>query len=279
MELSETPEILYRYSFFKWAKAILEDCRILVTPPHKFNDPFEILPSGRDNITKRERYKTYNRCNKIVIKRWLSQGRVKNMSEGKKLYKEQSKKLLPQLVEEVRDWRGFKREFCKRIGILCLSEVFDDILMWSHYANSHQGVVIGFDPQKLLPPFFPVDYSENRVKVSLSSRSKSKEKNQTDGTLVLTKSKHWEYEKEWRAMYELNSLEKDGEKYFLKFSKEAIKEVIIGAETPDAKRTKIAQLVKNNYPNAKIKQAELSLEMFALKINNLAGHPNPSPND
>jgi len=266
MEHREPPDILYKYSSFEGAKAILENRKIKITPPHEFNDPFEILPSGYDNISKRERDRTFRRCNKIVIKNWLSQGRVKNMSEGKKLYKEECKRLPPQLVEKARDWRGFKKEFCKRIGILCLSEVLDDILMWSHYSDSHKGVVIGFDPMTLSPPFFPVEYFDDRVKVTLSSKSNSKEKKQTDSILVLTKSCHWQYEKEWRSIDELKSLEKDGNKYFFPFPTEAIKEIIIGAETPADNRKEITELVQVDYPTAKIKQAELSLVEFKLDI-------------
>src|SRR5207302_2679902 len=35
----------------------------------------------------------------------------------------------------------------KHIGVLCLTEVPDSQLMWSHYAGSHKGFVIEFDSQ------------------------------------------------------------------------------------------------------------------------------------
>ena len=44
------------------------------------------------------------------------------------------------------------------IGILCLSEVRDSILMWGHYTDSHQGFVIGFDSDQ---PFFSNRRSDN----------------------------------------------------------------------------------------------------------------------
>ncbi|EPJ44297.1 MAG: hypothetical protein OFPII_35920 [Osedax symbiont Rs1] len=31
-------------------------------------------------------------------------------------------------------------------GILSMTERIDNLLMWSHYADSHTGFVIGFDP-------------------------------------------------------------------------------------------------------------------------------------
>ena len=35
--------------------------------------------------------------------------------------------------------------FIKSIGVACLTEVPDSILMWSHYAQNHTGYCIGFD--------------------------------------------------------------------------------------------------------------------------------------
>lgn len=36
-------------------------------------------------------------------------------------------------------------ELSKTAGIVCFSATNDNILMWSHYADQHNGVVIGFD--------------------------------------------------------------------------------------------------------------------------------------
>jgi hypothetical protein len=37
-----------------------------------------------------------------------------------------------------------KSEF-KTVVIYCLSEIRDNILMWSHYTNSHRGICLGFE--------------------------------------------------------------------------------------------------------------------------------------
>ena len=41
------------------------------------------------------------------------------------------------------------RKYMSRIGTLCLNQSYNDILSWSHYAESHQGIAIGFDAEKL----------------------------------------------------------------------------------------------------------------------------------
>lgn len=45
-----------------------------------------------------------------------------------------------------------------RFGLLCFSEVWDSILLWSHYAEKHAGIVLGFDVSADRSRFLPVDY-------------------------------------------------------------------------------------------------------------------------
>ena len=48
----------------------------------------------------------------------------------------------PQLAEQLR--RGFIDMISQTLGVICLSTISDDILMWGHYTKSHTGMVIGF---------------------------------------------------------------------------------------------------------------------------------------
>ena len=45
--------------------------------------------------------------------------------------------------QDQQKWEDWKREY----RILCFSAVSDSILMWSHYARNHQGVVFAFEPK------------------------------------------------------------------------------------------------------------------------------------
>lgn len=48
------------------------------------------------------------------------------------------------------------------MGVVCLSEHGDDILMWSHYSDGHQGFCLEFDRERLEAWKFcqPVDYDQ-----------------------------------------------------------------------------------------------------------------------
>lgn len=104
---------------------------------------------------------------------------------------------------------------------VCFSERVDSILMWSHYANNHDGFALGYDLRPYLLPnsdnlgLFPVVYSERRYDASeflyllLCRLMKIPAHNQdmmSSIKLLLYKSPDWAYEQEWRL---INSEQKD----------------------------------------------------------------------
>ncbi len=107
----------------------------------------------------------------------------------------------------------------------CFSESNDNGLMWSHYANGHEGFCVEYDfkrlevdPYGLTHHLFPVVYDEKRpISRDIASMLESKrdldkaieENYEYDGKeeledilpMFLVKSKIWEYEREWRVIY------------------------------------------------------------------------------
>lgn len=49
-------------------------------------------------------------------------------------------------VEEISRHDNFVKDRINGYGVLSLSRVCNDILMWSHYANAHKGMCLGFKP-------------------------------------------------------------------------------------------------------------------------------------
>ncbi len=84
-------------------------------------------------------------------------------------------------------------------GVCCLSEICDDILMWSHYAAQHTGVCIGIRPDRIAGKLFrPVEYSD--VVPLLDAWEYIRGDGDKFLKLGLTKASHWSYEKEWRTV-------------------------------------------------------------------------------
>ena len=86
------------------------------------------------------------------------------------------------------------------IGVLSLSTENDNVLMWSHYANNHSGLCLGFkrNQKNLLgsPKTKNVRYLKYRPKLSLIETMH--EKYGKAEQLLFRKSIHWKPEKEWR---------------------------------------------------------------------------------
>ena len=114
--------------------------------------------------------------------------------------------------------------------ITSFSETKDNLLMWSHYADSSKGFCVEYDLGRindgLLMKIYPVSYSNERLLYydveSLSDellRLKQcilNDEEYGEGgiendicQLLLSKSIDWEYEKEWRLIFTLGDIYKD----------------------------------------------------------------------
>lgn len=96
------------------------------------------------------------------------------------------------------------------VHVLCLSEVPDSLLMWSHYAEHHTGAVLKFDTRSDTAGYFamarPVVY-EKELPSFEHPRSLVRrylglpvDIDRWTSRQFFTKSVEWAYEKEWRVM-------------------------------------------------------------------------------
>lgn len=97
--------------------------------------------------------------------------------------------------------------FISRTGVCCFSEKKNNILMWSHYANRHKGICIGFNYKKLVDMLIHFNVKNNvltyinKVIYKKYYPSLSGYKNDEMIDLLFIKSSNWKYEKEWRIIY------------------------------------------------------------------------------
>ncbi len=111
--------------------------------------------------------------------------------------------------EEAERWLltfEIERELLKKNdkGVCCFSSVYDNPLLWSHYADQHHGMCIGYDlTRNPEPNFYKVIYGGNRIiKTSLIMQAiidcDSEAKETIDQNIFLRKAFPWRYEREWR---------------------------------------------------------------------------------
>jgi hypothetical protein len=158
----------------------------------------------------------------------------------------------------------FKAETARDYGLLCFSEEWNNILLWSHYADQHRGVCLGFDVSGSSDSFGHVEYTPNRMPFPKTLDQFFM------WDLLRTKFKRWEYEKEWRVFTRLE----DGKwnecagrlLYFLDFSRDLVlREVILGVGSK-VLPCEVREAVRD-YPDRKgieIRRVRLSAAAFEL---------------
>jgi hypothetical protein len=193
--------ILYKY-FTPDRVDVLRNAMIRFTPPAALNDPFDCSP------------------------RYLTTGELENAPESEvcpgcaQVYVQTL-----QLTLSSEDRRS--------VGLVCLSEKPDSLLMWAHYADCHRGFVIGFDTSQSFfskstdgTGLWKVTYGDRRpslpkeiVELELLRQPKlnplglhvlvvgsdifNPETDADDYRFV--KSVGWEYEQEWRLLRKLGN--------------------------------------------------------------------------
>ena len=160
-------------------------------------------------------------------------------------------------------FNDYKAEMALRFGVLCFTAEWNGILQWSHYADRHRGICLGFDVSSFETKFGPVEYKSRKLAFP----------NTLDQAfawrILRTKYRGWHYEQEWRAFITLEESERnvpaERDLYFAKFGGElTLREVILGVENKNTTREVHDAL--HGYPDpVQVSQIRLSPSEFRLQ--------------
>lgn len=216
-----------------------------------FNDPFDCRPTFSSAASPDELKQKVKRLSED--RAWPALDRnqrrfwVRSLRDSKVLAKIQTDNIT---------------EITSAMGVLCLSEIADDILMWSHYADSHRGLCLEFDGSA---EFFAraqqVVYKTERPIINpfLDSQERSvRDKWVIDA--LLTKAAHWCYEKEWRIV------EYASRPQVYHFPPTALTGIIIGANMPDTSAAVVASWIRQRRTPVKLYRALVDPMRYALRI-------------
>ncbi len=138
------------------------------------------------------------------------------------------------------------------VRVVCLSEVYDSTLMWSHYAQNHTGFCIEYDfaeSDMFYEYLYPVTYTKDRYTVSKTDMLN--ENGEWIYKSTCSKSDVWSYEKEWRIVTANfnkvmpHKLKYPDGKYVLDL-KENIKAFYLGAKISEDYEKEMTQFGKEN---------------------------------
>lgn len=247
---------LYKYRNFSdsYMENIIKNSALYFSSVEQFNDPFDCKLSFRQNYSNQE------------IKNCFISMKERNPNQPHRL-KDMMKKF-GKNKDFVQIQNSITKKTIASLGVLSLSRNFSSILMWSHYAESHTGLVFEFTPKNLrdkISCFYnliSVDYSEKYEELSYANVNRSKEE---IPKLLLTKYKDWAYEEESRCF----GLDFQGEK---KFQKDELTSIIFGAKALQANIKRIIELCQEydfnhvEFKQAKLRQGSFSLDFEDIKI-------------
>jgi hypothetical protein len=156
--------------------------------------------------------------------------------------------------------REYKKEMTKRFGMICFCKHWHNPLLWSHYADKHRGICLGFDVDDR--GLRPVDYVEERSDLTMPPTK------ETADELLFSKYRDWQYEEELRNWFKLDERE-DGH-YFYPFDDFVqLREVIIGPLCATQKED-IENALKTYQDTVTITKARLAFRTFRV-VENLQG--------
>ena len=213
--------------------------------PDKFNDPFD---SKRD-ITYRGSRKDWNN---YFLRHDKDPKGIDKLIKNQML----KRKGTELLFDKTKNTSDFLNENYHRV--CCFSETNSNILMWSHYAKSHQGICLCFktkqngnghfltldSKQHIL---FPVEYKKAMPdKVNLLYEGN----NNLLSKFMFTKYSDWEYEQEYRIILFEDIFETG---YTKKFRKDDLEGIIFGLNVKPENIKEIYEIIDTHYLQKGIK--------------------------
>ncbi len=252
-----TPPTLYKYySFNEWTEAIFERNQVYFQSPDCFNDPFDSKMSTTYEGDKEQRIDR-------LIDFWRK-GPFKDKPK-EDLHRQASEvvergKDISLIVKTLEDSSERRR---KQMGVFCMAQRKNNLLMWSHYADSHKGFCLEFQTNN---SFFGeaqplVDrYSSDRPCLNLIKEPSGDDYVEA----LLTKSIDWKYEEEWRVIEPETS--SDTGPGIKSFPADALSAVILGCKITPENRHRIKQWCRSRNPQPAIYWAEEKGNEFGLDL-------------
>lgn len=239
-QMDQIPKTLFKY--IGWSdeesdvrKDILYKNILHFANPLSFNDPFDsMLP-----VLFHEDYYETERFHKEFMQGMCKIGKYNytedEINEKAKRYVNDPAEITYSLKKMT---EGVRKQIIENIRISCFTTDPENILMWSHYANCHRGICIGFDTElfnRHTTMIEKVTYANEFPKLD----------SLTNIPILITKSLHWEYEQEYRLINASNVTQ-------MNFDKKAIIRVIIGHKMNESLRLNLLDYLSIYYPNIDI---------------------------
>jgi len=236
----EIPTIVYKYRDWEddYHKRIITHREIYFPSPERFDDKFDCripirydLLRHRDMVlkVKSERPDWTHKQQKQFIRRWF-QGKQESAMGEQELFQE---------------------EFFSRFGVLSLTEIPDNDLMWHAYSNNSRGFCIGFNSEIMfnyLGGGGNVSYHNELPIVYPRPKHSFEEQHNLQ---IYSKLREYEYEKEYRThIFSKTTLTNEERTRIL--PADAYSEIIFGNNMPEEMQEELLESIPNELGHIKL---------------------------
>ena len=238
IELGRIPRYVYKYRKLEtFTENIFSKNEIWFEKPVNFNDPFDCKYS-------------YEEIPNVDLMKQYIQKNFKNINIEDLDLNKYKELIYAKLNKEL-------KEIISNDGLSCFSKNNDNILMWSHYADSHKGVCIKFDMLSDLDFFMiPIEivYKDEYPKFDILN---SENENLYD-SIYKIKANCWKYEEEVRIRKKKSGLHN--------FNKNCLTDIYFGLNTTEDDVYKYRKILTDySYQNVGLFKAVPSFNQY--KIN------------
>lgn len=265
---------LYRY-FHSHADVTLNENQLLLSRVSGFNDPFEFSHCFSGEYTVDQAEQDLAPMSDEDVETYLSN--ISKCQNFNSLSVGSPRRLLANFFISNGGTPPIDIFYLHKIAddffrVCCFSKTDvtsdSEILLWSHYANSHRGVRIEFELDEKTIPLSEVIYSRKRCAIEFSKANEGDHTNEILRRAIHTKSEAWNYEREVRLILKKNLLSTtsgpDSDMHFLPFDKSWVKSVDFGINCDDGTIERVSTILRSEYPGVTIRRVFHHPEDYAI---------------
>jgi len=153
-------------------------------------------------------------------------------------------------------------------GVICFSKGWTNPVLWSHYADKHRGIALGFEVRDGFA--IPVTYEKALSKVDIDQLATGADPAEDFGRMLLaTKFDDWRYEEEFRVFVDLTKHEPERGLHFCSFGDDLrLTSVVLGARC-EIPIDHVRELVSSYPYKVHVIRARIAFTKFAVTENRL----------
>ncbi|MEP7229002.1 MAG: DUF2971 domain-containing protein [Ginsengibacter sp.] len=246
--------ILYKYRNWNdcYHKRILEQNKLWLSSPVGLNDPYDCqIPAIIDN-QEINSYEFFH----FLQESFMAEFPGKSLNDNDINEKWNEIKKNPQHFFSQRQSQLL--EMYLSFGVFSLCKNPDNFLLWSHYADAHKGLCIGFNIKDLVTHFNGT-FEKVTYQRDLPVFKFLENQEETFSKTLATKHIQWDYEKEWRIT-KINSADQE-----IDIPDTTIAEVYLGAKMDAYTKEKIMKILSKKTSPIKIFKMQLSKTLFKVE--------------